>query len=230
MKNVLYIHGMGGGGDSRIPGLLRTMLNGDPREVNVVVRTYDFNPDVAWGQITLWLEELKPVLVIGESLGANNALKIKGVPHILVSPSLNAPLYLGLLSPLALIPGVKQLLGKAFKPRPGDRQRLDFSFGTLRRYLRLRRKALECAPGRNDVAVGGRESKDSAGMTVDGFPVYAFFGSHDHYRRSGIVAVRTWTRHFGNGCHSIYDGTHYMEEKYVRSLLLPKIFEFLGIS
>lgn len=215
MTNVLYIHGMGGGGDSRIPGLLNQMLAGDPREVNVVVRTYDFNPEIAWGQISEWLDELRPALVIGESLGASNALKIRGVPHIFVSPSMNAPLYLGVLSPLALIPGVKPLLDRVYRPRPGDRQRLVFSFRNLRPYLRLRRDALRgCMDGKTD----------------DGFPVFAFFGTHDHYRRSGIVSIRTWKRHFGAGCHRIYDGTHFMEENYVRELLLPKIFEFLGLS
>lgn len=217
MKNVLYIHGMGGGGDSRIPGLLRAELENGARGVNVVVRTYSFDPEIAWGQIGGWMDELQPELVIGESLGANNALKIQGTPHIFVSPSLNAPLYLGIFSPLALIPGVTQLLGRCFKPRPGDRQPLLFRFGTLKKYLRLRRQALgNC--GRQD------------GKTSDGFPVYAFFGTCDHYRRSGVVSLRTWRRLFGNSCHTVYDGTHYMEEKYVRDLLLPKIFEFLGIS
>ena len=101
-KNLLYIHGMGGGGDSRIPSILKEALP----QLNVVVRTYDFDPEVAAEQIQSWVSEIRPDLVVGESLGAVQTIRIKGVPHILVSPSLNAPLYLGYLAWLALIPGV----------------------------------------------------------------------------------------------------------------------------
>jgi pimeloyl-ACP methyl ester carboxylesterase len=68
MKNVLYIHGMGGGSDSRIPSILSEYIS-------VVTRTYSFDPDVAAEQISSWVDELKPVLVIGESLGALHALE-----------------------------------------------------------------------------------------------------------------------------------------------------------
>ena len=56
-KNVLYIHGMGGGGDSRIPSILKGQLDG----LDVVVRTYSFDPDVAWVQISSWVDELRCV-------------------------------------------------------------------------------------------------------------------------------------------------------------------------
>ena len=101
MINVLYIHGMGGGGDSRIPSILNDALR--PEGVNVVVRTYDFDPVIAHNQINGWVAELSPSLVIGESLGAVHALRIKGVPHLLISPSLNAPFFLGYLSWMALL-------------------------------------------------------------------------------------------------------------------------------
>ena len=91
MMNVLYIHGMGGGGDSRIPSILNDHFESTGAGINVIARTYDFDPEVAAGQINAWVEELKPVLVIGESLGTIHALRITGVPHILISPSLNAP-------------------------------------------------------------------------------------------------------------------------------------------
>ena len=88
MKTILYIHGMGGGGDSRIPSILRECLAAEG--LDVVVRTYDFDPEIAAGQIEVWVKELKPLLIIGESLGSIHAIRIKGLPHILISPSLNA--------------------------------------------------------------------------------------------------------------------------------------------
>ena len=87
MRNVLYIHGMGGGGDSRIPSILSEILS--PEGIAVTVRTYDFDPEVAVAQIAGWVRELQPELVIGESLGALQAMRVRGVAHMYVSPALN---------------------------------------------------------------------------------------------------------------------------------------------
>ena len=205
-KTILYIHGMGGGGDSRIPSILNDLFR-DRYPVNVVVRTYDFDPEAAAVQIAGWVEELKPALIIGESLGSIHAIRVKGIPHILISPSLNAPLYLGYLSWIALIPGVTWLFDRIYKPKDGDRQALHFVFGTLRKYRRHRRIAL-------------------ANATSSGSSDYfhAFIGARDHYRRSGIVSLRTWKKHFGE-TYTIYDGTHFTEEEYICSLVVPKILE-----
>ena len=50
MAVVLYIHGMGGGADSRIPSILRDSLK--IYDVEVVARTYDFDPEIATDQIS----------------------------------------------------------------------------------------------------------------------------------------------------------------------------------
>ena len=66
MHNVLYIHGMGGGGDSRIPSILADALSAD--NINVVVRTYDFDPEVAAEQSAftsgLWAWVIAPGVAI----------------------------------------------------------------------------------------------------------------------------------------------------------------------
>ena len=126
MINVLYIHGMGGGGDSRIPSILNDALR--PEGVNVVVRTYDFDPETAALQIAAWVEELNPSLVIGESLGSLHALRIRGIPHLLVSPALNTPLYFNVMAWMTLIPGVTQIFDWIYRPKEGDRQKLHFTF------------------------------------------------------------------------------------------------------
>lgn len=259
-KIVLYIHGMGGGGDSRIPSILRdyfarpakplpstegAALGYNPlrgstfaspsvdgnshsednsfqnriegssmgtANVKVVVRTYDFDPEVAARQIAGWVEELKPNLIIGESLGSLQAIRIKGIPHLFVSPSLNAPLYLGNLAWLALIPGVTWLFDRIYKPKEGDRQRLHFTFSTLKKYRRHRREALK-----NTTRSGSEDY------------FFAFFGTHDHYRRSGVVSIRTWEKYFGQ-TWQMYEGTHFMEEEHINALLVPKICELLKVS
>lgn len=207
MKNVLYIHGMGGGSDSRIPSILDEISD----SLNVVTRTYSFDPEVAAGQIADWMAELEPVAVVGESLGALHALRLREVPVILVSPALNAPFYFEALAWLTLIPGVTWLFDRIYRPREGDRQPLHFTFGTLRKYRRHRKEALKGLP-----AASGKDM------------FYAFFGIHDHYRRSGVVSVRTWVRHFGKDSYLMYDGTHFMEEEYVRTILADKIGEVTG--
>ena len=210
MINVLYIHGMGGGGDSRIPSILNEAFAGT--EVNVVVRTYDFDPEIAAGQISSWFRELRPRLVIGESLGSVHAIRLTGVPHILISPSLNAPLYFHYLSWLGLIPGVTWIMDRIYKPREGDRQRLHFTFGVMRKYGDHRKAALA-----NSLRSGSEDE------------FHAFFGTRDHYRKSGIVSISTWKKHFGSTFET-YDGTHFTEEEHIHAIIIPKICNILDIN
>jgi len=204
-KDILYIHGMGGGGDSRIPRLLQDLLAGEG--VRVVCRTYDFDPEVGYRQIRGWVEELRPGLVIGESLGAVQAIRVQGVPHLFVSPSLGGAQVLSRYAWLTLLPGGSWALHRKFRVKEGDRQALKFRFRVLRKY----RAHWEAA---------------AASVEKDGF-YYAFFGVHDHYKRSGVVNVDTWRKMFGDTFQE-YDGTHFMEEEYIQSLLVPKILEVLG--
>ena len=205
---ILYVHGMGGGGDSRIPSILKDNLG---TGFEVVIRTYDFDPEVAYSQLSAWASEVHPDLVIGESMGATHAIALKGYPHLFVSPSLNAPRYFMALAWLTLIPGVTALFDKIYRPKPGDRQKLHFTYKPLRKWRRVLSDALRNTP-RNG--------------SQDYF--HAFFGTHDHYRRSGIVSIRTWKKYFGDGTWTIYNGTHFMEYEYVLSLLIPKIHEVLA--
>lgn len=210
MTNILYIHGMGGGGDSRIPSILDQALS--PEGVRVIVRTYDFDPEVASRQIASWVDELQPRLIVGESLGSLHAIRIKGIPHILISPSLNAPLYFSGLAWLTLVPGVTALLDRIYRPREGDRQPLHFTYRVMRRYAAHRKAALENSP--------------AAGST-DSF--YAFFGRRDHYRRSGIVSARTWKKHFGE-TFEWYDGTHFTEEEHIYSRIVILLRNMLDMN
>lgn len=208
MHTILYLHGMGGGSDSRIPSILHVTLHIDG--LAVVARTYDFDPELASAQIRGWVEELKPVMVIGESLGSLHALKITGIPHILISPALNAPYHFQVMAWLTLIPGVTWLFDRIYRPREGDRQPLHFTFHTLRKYRSHRREAMRISAASND-------------------DFHAFIGTKDHYRRTGVVSLRTWKKHFGE-TYTIYDGTHFTEEEYIFSLIIPKIREFLKLS
>lgn len=209
MVNILYIHGMGGGGDSRIPAILRETLS--EKGVNVVVRTYDFDPEIGSAQIEGWMKELEPSLVIGESMGSIHALRIKGVPHILISPSLNAPFVLGRLCWLSLIPGVTPLLDRIYRPKEGDRQKLHFTYDVLRKYVRHGKTAL---------------ASSSLYGNDDFF--FAFFGTRDHYRRTGIVSVKSWEKYFGEN-FMMYEGTHFTEEEHIFTKVIPMICNILDI-
>lgn len=201
---ILYIHGMGGGSDSRIPSVLRE------EGLDVVVRTYDFDPEVASDQIASWVAEFRPELVIGESLGSLHALRIPGVPKVLVSPALNAPLYFELLAWLTLIPGVTALFDRLYRPREGDRQPLHFTFRTLRKYMPHRRAALDVSTSSNDF-------------------IFALLGTRDHYLKSGIVSFRTYKKYFGDAFLA-YDGTHFTEEEYVRADLKKVVLDILNTN
>ena len=211
--NILYIHGMGGGLDSRIPRVLKEDL-GDflPEDIEseVIVRTYDIDPDIAFGQITSWFDEIRPELVIGESLGSLHAIRLKGVPHILVSPAIGAARW---MSTVSLIPGIPTLMRCIFKPYSPDRQSLDFTHKILSHYRGIRKQVLDSSPRR-----GGNDY------------FFAFFGTVDHYRRSGVVSVRKWAKYFGRDTYNIYEGTHFMEDEYLHTMLIPKIISVLGLE
>lgn len=219
-RTILYIHGMGGGGDSRIPSILREYFSchslhngkGAVYGVDVVCRTYDFDPETAHRQILSWTDELSPDLVIGESLGALHAMRIKDVPHLFVSPALNAPIFFGILSWLSILPGVTWYFDRKYKPKEGDRQALHFCRRILRKYMAHRAAAFA-------------SFKDSRPDNV----FHAFFGTHDHYRRSGIVCVKSWKKHFGM-TYTMYGGTHFMEDELISSLLVPAIVNLLNIK
>ncbi len=207
VKTILYVHGMGGGAESRIPSILKDILG---PEYSIVIRTYDFDPEVASEQLASWAAEVSPDLVIGESMGAIHAVALRGYPHLFVSPSLNAPVFFRALASLAWIPGVTRFFDWYYHPKPGDRQALHFARKTLLKWPGIRKKALLNTP------LNGSE---------DYF--YAFFGTRDKFRRSGVVLIRTWRKYFGEGSWTVYNGSHFMEEEYIRSLLVPKILSLL---
>lgn len=211
---------MGGGGDSRIPSILREHLDAEyartgllPVVFEVVCRTYSFDPAVATKQLSAWAAEVKPDLVIGESMGAIHAVALRGYPHLFVSPSLNAPLFFRVMAWLARLPGLTRFFDWFYQPKDGDRQALHFAPEVLRKWPAVRAAAL-------------------ANSTRSGSPdtFFAFFGTRDHYRRRGVVSIRAWRRYFGQGTWMLYRGTHFMEEEYILSLLIPKIFSVLGLA
>ena len=214
MTNILYIHGMGGGADSRIPSILKDWFSSQGggccdfhQDVNLVCRTYPFDPQAAHKLIMSWVEELNPSVVIGESLGACHALRIPGVRRVFVSPSLPGALRLGRWAWASKIPFVRTALENKFKPKNGDRQKLEFRFDILRNYREHYREAIASVrPGDVD---------------------FAFFGTRDHYMKSGIVNPGQWKSIFGEDSLAYYEGSHYMEEEFISSLLIPKIAEIL---
>ncbi|MBO5634952.1 MAG: hypothetical protein J5907_06010 [Bacteroidales bacterium] len=207
VKTILYVHGMGGGGDSRIPSILKDLLGPG---YSVVIRTYDFDPEVATRQLASWAKEVSPDLVIGESMGAIHAVGLRGFPHLFVSPSLNAPLFFRVMAAIAWIPGVTPFFDWYYHPKAGDRQPLHFARKTLLKWPAVRRAALENTPLRGS-----------------GDYFHAFFGTRDKFRRSGVVMIRTWKKYFGQGTWTVYRGSHFMEEEYIRTMLVPAILSLL---
>ena len=199
---------MGGGGDSRIPNYLGAQL--DPSAVRVVIRTYDFDPEIGRAQIASWVEELKPDLIVGESLGAIQALRIQGLPHLFVSPSLGAPGNLYQAARVARFALGRWYLHHRFPVKEGDRQELKFTRKVLLKYK-----------AHGEAAIASIEP---------GGYYYAFFGKQDHYKASGVVRVDLWEKYFGKDTYTEYDGTHFMEPEYIDTLLIPKIREVLGLE
>ncbi|MGM9737853.1 MAG: hypothetical protein ACI3ZT_05510 [Candidatus Cryptobacteroides sp.] len=209
---ILYIHGMGGGTDSRIPSFLNEHIGEfvpDDVLINVIVRTYDIDPDLAFPEIRKWFGELEPNLVIGESLGSLHALRLTGVPHLFVSPAIGAARW---MSAVSHIPGAAWVMRRLYQPYSPERQTLDFTKEILSHYSGIREEALSHSPLK-----GG-----------NGY-FFAFFGTADHYRRFGVVSIRRWRKYFGRDSYKIYKGTHFMENEYLYTMLIPKILEVLSL-
>ena len=122
---------------------------------------------------------------------------------------------MGKLAFLALIPGIRPLFNHIYRPRPGDRQVADFKYATLKKYRAHNRIALETAQ---------KGLEDAAAQ-----PYFAFFGTKDHYRKSGVVSIRRWEKIFGKDSYALYEGTHFMEEEYIDSMLIPRIDALLHL-
>lgn len=205
-RTILYLHGMGGGSSSRIPNLLSQWFTEEGIPVRVVCRTYPFDPAEAHPLIRRWVEELRPDLLIGESLGSIHALRIPEIPKLLVSPALGGPRRLVQLAPWSLLPGFDWICRRFVwhvKSKYPDRQRLCFRPAVLRRYGPHYAALLENLPH-----VGS---------------VHAFIGTRDHYLKSKVVDVALWKNLYGADTLTRYEGTHYMEEEPLRTLLVPAI-------
>lgn len=207
-RTILYLHGMGGGADSRIPGILQEHFAAADPSIRVICRTYDFDPAVAHPVIRAWIDELHPDILIGESLGSIHALRIPEIPKLLVSPALGGPLRLVRLAPWTRIPGVgwfcRRLIWRV--KRPG-RQVLRFRYAILKNYQAHYEALLANIP-----AVG---------------PVHAFIGDNDHYKKSGVVSNAQWESLYGSDTCTTYPGTHFMEEQFIHQYLIPSINDFL---
>lgn len=76
MKKILYIHGLGGGANSRTPRILKEHL--DRKEYEVVNPELPVDPRKGFLQAVFEVLTYKPDLVIASSLGGFYALRING--------------------------------------------------------------------------------------------------------------------------------------------------------
>ena len=199
--NILFLHGMGGSGGSYIPRCLDKKLSkmhfitkdGEPCDLKVIRKTYNYDPDIATEQISKLVETNHPVLVIGESMGAIHALGIRGIPHIYLSPALNYDRGVDLFLPLA---------------------ELGSKFGLI---YRKRRGA------RRQEIVGDPKLLAKFKPMLDGYkqaildnprdPSYAYFGKNDPFKVRGIVCIEEYKRLYGDSGDNYeeFDGGHVLD-------------------
>ena len=215
--NILYLHGMGGGRTSRMPRELKKQLSnmnftkdGKPCKLDVVCKTYDFDPEVATNQIAGWVETYHPVLVMAESMGAIHALGIQGIPHIYLSPALNYDHGVQMAQPLVAL---SSLFGHTItKQRRRGRQVIVGDPGLLAKFkpmIQSYKEAILSSPHR-DLS-------------------YAYFGTRDPYKLGGIVSIEEYRRLYGDS-YEEFDGGHCLDVRHIPDKILPKIVEMLGLE
>ena len=224
MKTVFYIHGMGGGETSRIPNHLRHFFAELGRDdIQVICPTYDFDPEIAHPFILSEIERCKPDLIIGESLGAIHALRTSGYPLLLVSPAIGGPEYMCRIAPWTLIPGIPWICSRfIWHVKYPGRQKLDFRYRILMHYKAHKEAMLAAAAIRSGTTLCPED-----GGSKNNY-VHAFIGDYDHYRKNGVVDPDKWDALFGPETRTSYPGTHYMEDEYIRSLLVPAILSLMA--
>ncbi|MBR2260965.1 MAG: alpha/beta fold hydrolase [Paludibacteraceae bacterium] len=84
MKEILFLHGMASSGKSDIVDYLRKYLP----DMKVWAPDLSIDPQIAFPQIDSFLKEHSIDLLIGHSLGGFMAQKYRGIPKILLNPSL----------------------------------------------------------------------------------------------------------------------------------------------
>ena len=85
MHTILYIHGFSSSGLSGTPQMLRQLLY--RQGVSVVSPDVPVMPAEAMPFLRTLVEQERPDLIIGTSMGAFYAEQLRGVPRILVNPS-----------------------------------------------------------------------------------------------------------------------------------------------
>ena len=215
--NILFLHGMGGGGTTKMPKKLNQVLSkmnltkdGEPCTLRVICETYDFDPDVATRQIGQWVETYQPVMVISESMGAIHALGIQGMPHIYLSPALNYDRGVRMAMPLVAI---GEMMGIYYnKQRGRNNQLIHGDTQLLARFQPMIQSYKE--------AIRRNPNPDAS---------YAYFGNKDEFRRAGIVSIKEYKSLFGNS-YEVYEGRHVLDVSNAETVLVPKIAEMLGLE
>ena len=215
--NILFLHGMGGGGTTKMPKKLNQVLSkmnltkdGEPCTLHVICETYDFDPEVATRQIGQWVETYQPVMVISESMGAIHALGIQGIPHIYLSPALNYDRGVKMAMPLVAI--CEKMGIHYHKQRGRNNQLIHGDTELLARFQPMIQSYKE--------AIRRNPNPDAS---------YAYFGKKDEFRRAGIVSIKEYKSLFGNS-YEVYEGRHVLDVSNAERVLVPKIVEMLGLE
>ena len=89
MKKIVYIHGLGGGTNSRIPNIFKSVV-GDQYEI--INPELPIMPLEGFAKAKEVVDREQPDLVIGSSLGGFFAMALPGLYQtILVNPAMDAP-------------------------------------------------------------------------------------------------------------------------------------------
>ena len=176
------------------------------------------------------MEELHPQLILGESLGSIQALRVGGLPHLFVSPSLGAPPLLYKLKGVCRFSLGRWYMHHRFPVKEGDRQPLLFTPEVLSKYMKHWETAMEQV--RKDKAAAracyekALELDPRFDMALYNIGATWGYGKEKDYAKARELMQRDL---FGD-TYQEYEGTHFMEEEYVYSLLIPKLQEMLALQ
>lgn len=217
MKKILFAHGFASSGASGTVMTLRQQLydpalEGTDKEVRVIAPDLPVMPNDAIALLNNIIEEERPDLILGTSMGAFYIEQLRGLP---ASPDQEA----------AGKPGPYKIL---VNPSFSMARLLTFG-GMGRQEFRNKREdgAKDFKIDKEMIAQFKALEKNSFKdiKAADKALVYGFFGDKD----KKVNHQKDFLKHYSKDNFTVFDGEHFLNDKILSRVILPTIKDILGL-
>lgn len=192
---IIYFHGFGSSHASGSVEILRNLLTED----EVLAPDIPVDPAEALPYLTQYVEENKPDLIIGTSMGGMYAQQMRGVKRILVNPAFNMS---------TMSKTFKTGEYKFFNGRYDGAKTFKITKDIIQHQNQMERQQFKNIP---------KEDKEN---------VWCFVGIHD---TTVTNAEAVFKKNYPADHCARFDGEHRLNDKVIKKVIIPKIEELRGM-